>query len=608
VTPVGAVDLVAFGGLLVALFCIVTARRRRIPRDARLLLIGIAAASLLHATSNVLEWTGVTPILDPFEDYFQIVEPLLWFFFAYSFIHFTETGELRESKERYRALYEDLPDAAFLADARTGSILSANRAAARLLGRPLRDLIGMHQSELHPPELADESRRIFAEQCERNIGGASPQSTTHVVLRSDGQRVPVEIRARLVSLSGRPALQGVFRDVSAYREAAALLEKEKEQAQMYLDVAGVAFVALTVDGRISLINPRGLKILGYDREDELLGRDWFEMCIPRESRDLVRAVFEQLMAGEIEPSEHNENAVVTRSGEQRMIAWHNTVLRDRQGSIIGTLSSGEDITDQRRAERERNDIEGQLRQVQKLESIGTLASGVAHEINNPLTGIINYAQLIHDRTDNEKERTYAQGIIDEGNRVARIVRNLLSFSRQEDELPSYADVKDLITSTLSLIGAILRKDQVRVITDISSDLPILKCRAHQIEQVLLNLLTNARDALNERYPEYDSDKVVRLTAAAEKREGDPWVVITVEDHGAGMPADVRERVFDPFFSTKPREKGTGLGLSVSYGLIREHGGRLLVESEPNAYTRVSMELPVDGPSTPSVQHPAAKER
>ena len=149
-TFIGIIDMVTFLSLLVAASIIVSARRRSVPRDMLLLLLGIVAASLLHATSNVLEWSGVTAVLDPFEDYFQIVEPLLWFFVAHSVVRFQETERVRESEERYRALYEDLPDAVFLADSETGVIVSANRAATRLLDRPLKDIVGMHQSDLHP--------------------------------------------------------------------------------------------------------------------------------------------------------------------------------------------------------------------------------------------------------------------------------------------------------------------------------------------------------------------------------------------------------------------------------------------------------------------------
>jgi len=276
-----------------------------------------------------------------------------------------------------------------------------------------------------------------------------------------------------------------------------------------------------------------------------------------------------------------------------MIAWHNTILTDAAGTITGTLSSGEDITEHRRAEQVRMELESQLRQTQKLESVGTLASGVAHEINNPLTGIINYAQLIHDRIEDPTLREYAEGIVEEGNRVANIVKSLLAFSRQENERHSPAIMSDIVYATLSLIGSVLRKDQIQLTVELSPDLPLLKCRSQQIQQVLLNLLTNARDALNERYPEYDENKILRVTVDALEQDGQPWIRTIVEDHGCGIPANIVERIFDPFFSTKAREKGTGLGLSISYGLVREHHGRLLVESEPNAYTRFIMELLIE---------------
>jgi len=234
-----------------------------------------------------------------------------------------------------------------------------------------------------------------------------------------------------------------------------------------------------------------------------------------------------------------------------------------------------------------------LRQGQKLESIGTLASGVAHEINNPLTGIINYAQLVHDRVTDSTLREFSQGIIDEGNRVATIVKSLLSFSRQENERHSPASLSDLLEATLSLIGSMLRKDQIQLELHVAPDLPMIKCRSQQIQQILLNLLTNARDALNERYPEFDENKILTIMIEPIENDRQRWVRTTVEDHGVGIPEQIVGRIFDPFFSTKPREKGTGLGLSISYGLVREHGGRLLVESDPNHYTRFIMELPVE---------------
>ncbi len=238
-------------------------------------------------------------------------------------------------------------------------------------------------------------------------------------------------------------------------------------------------------------------------------------------------------------------------------------------------------------------MEAQLRQSQKLESIGTLASGVAHEINNPLTGIINYAYLIRDGTSDAALMRFAEGIAREGERVAEIVKNLLSFSRHEKESHSPARIRDIVDETLSLVTAVLRKDQIRVEVDVPSDLPNVRCRSQQIQQVLMNLLTNARDALNARYPGFDEDKVVHVEAQNVSEGGKRWIRLTVEDHGSGISEGDIDRIFDPFFTTKPRDRGTGLGLSVSHGIVRDHGGSLSVESEPGAYTRFIVKLPVD---------------
>ncbi len=251
----------------------------------------------------------------------------------------------------------------------------------------------------------------------------------------------------------------------------------------------------------------------------------------------------------------------------------------------------------RRAEDEREHYRMQLIQSQKLESIGVLASGVAHEINNPIMGIMGYAQLIQDRwgAGDAELREFAAEIGKETDRVATIVKNLLSFARQDKETqccPTRAHA--IVEATLSLIRVVLRHDQIALEVNVPADLPAPICNSQQIQQVLMNLLTNARDALNQRYPGADADKLIRISAEFTRRnaEGLPRFRLTVEDHGAGIPEAVRARIFEPFFTTKPREKGTGLGLSISHGIVKEHGGELSVESEEGQWTRFHVDLPV----------------
>ncbi len=239
-------------------------------------------------------------------------------------------------------------------------------------------------------------------------------------------------------------------------------------------------------------------------------------------------------------------------------------------------------------------LEAHMRNQQKLESIGTLASGVAHEINNPINGVLNYGQIILDNYPNDEAlRDYANEIIRETNRVAIIVRNLLQFSRDEKQRHSYANIEDIINSTASLIRTIIQREQITLDIDIPRNLPQVKCRSQQIQQVIMNLLTNARDALNEKYKKFDANKLIQLSCEQFIKEDRNWIRVIVEDHGNGIPESIQDRILDPFFTTKSRDKGTGLGLSISYGIVEEHHGKLSLESKAGEYTKFYLDLPCD---------------
>ncbi|KIG15107.1 sensor histidine kinase [Enhygromyxa salina] len=248
----------------------------------------------------------------------------------------------------------------------------------------------------------------------------------------------------------------------------------------------------------------------------------------------------------------------------------------------------------------RKELEAQIRQQQRLDSLGTLASGVAHEINNPVQGILNYAELIQGRADDpETVREFSREITHESERVATIVRNLLAFSRQErDQEREAVSVIQLVQSTLSLIQAVIRKDYVRVVLDLPEGLPLVSCRSQQIQQIVMNLVANARDALNDRYAGFDENKLVEVSACTFQRDGRAWLRLTVGDRGTGIPEDVCARIFDPFFTTKGRDQGTGLGLAVSHGIALEHGGDLRVQSEVGVGTRFHLELPTVAAEVP----------
>jgi signal transduction histidine kinase len=248
-----------------------------------------------------------------------------------------------------------------------------------------------------------------------------------------------------------------------------------------------------------------------------------------------------------------------------------------------------DVTAQTQLARERGVWQAHIRHQQRLESIGTLASGVAHEINNPVQSIMNYAQLIARRTGVSDIATYAQEVLQEAQRVAAIVKGLLSFARQEGE--PYTDVhpRELVDSTLALVSALLRKDGIRVEQSLAMDLPAIRCHPQQIQQVLMNLIGNAREALNARYPGQDADKCLLLHGRAWRREGASFVRLTVEDHGIGIPQPALDKIFDPFWTSKSGGHA-GLGLAVAQGIVVEHGGAISVESEPGRLTRMHVDL------------------
>jgi PAS domain S-box-containing protein len=384
-----------------------------------------------------------------------------------------------------------------------------------------------------------------------------------------------------------------FMVISMDRTAQKLAEDALRNSYDYLDqiINSIGDPVFVKDEHFKfvLVNHALCQILGVDRE-ALLGTTGMEI-LPLDEMDHFLEVDRKVLSS----GEENlcEEVLTGSDGNVRTIMTRKTRYVDTHGVkfLVGVIR---DITESRQAEENSRILEAQLRQSQKLESIGTLASGVAHEINNPINGIMNYAQLILDDLGPEHAvSTYATEIGVETQRVATIVKNLLSFARHDDALMhSSARVCDIVAATQSLISAVMRRDQIHLEVSVPEDLPQVSCRSQQIQQVVMNLLTNARDALNAKYKGADENKRILVTAGLIDKDDRQWMRVTVEDHGAGIPDDVCERMFDPFYTTKPRDKGTGLGLSISHGILKDHGGDLTMETEIGKWTRFHIDLPL----------------
>lgn len=233
----------------------------------------------------------------------------------------------------------------------------------------------------------------------------------------------------------------------------------------------------------------------------------------------------------------------------------------------------------------------------QLAAIGELAAGVAHEVNNPITGIINFAQLLLDDSEkNSLQEELLTRIINEGERIASIIKNLLSFAREGNKENEPIDMIRVIEATLSLIEHQFKKDGIQISTDFSQDPCPIYGNFRQLQQIILNLLSNSRFALNERYPTTSPDKKILISCHPVITPGDrkTWIQTTIRDLGTGIPQGILERLFDPFFTTKPSGQGTGLGLSISFGIIQDHGGTIKVNSIMHQFTEMVIQIPTSG--------------
>ena len=252
------------------------------------------------------------------------------------------------------------------------------------------------------------------------------------------------------------------------------------------------------------------------------------------------------------------------------------------------IMSLRDLSIRKQLEADREEMQQQLYQTSKLASIGELSAGVAHEINNPLNGIINFAQLLKDeeRPRSEFEQQMIDGIIDEGERIAKIVRGLLTFARADTHEVSRAHFADCIKTSIALFGRQFEKDGITVEIDLEPNLPLVRADSSRLRQVVVNMISNAYHALKSRPAGTVEPKLFRITA---RRSGET-VRVEFYDNGPGIKHEHLGKVFDPFFTTRRETGGTGLGLSVSFGIIRDFGGTIKVESEEGKFTRFIIEL------------------
>lgn len=332
------------------------------------------------------------------------------------------------------------------------------------------------------------------------------------------------------------------------------------------------------------------------KPDEVAGKTDYDFY-PEKLAEKYRADDKKIMqSGQMEDIEEK----YIKDGQEFIIHTVKTPIRDENGDVVGILGIFGDITEKVVLQKEKIALQMEAVRSRHLASLGELAAGVAHEINNPITGIINCAQMLFNKSSKEsKERDIANRIIKEGNRIAQIVGSLLSFARSGTEEigeKSIINVGEILNETLILTEAQLQKDSIKTKLTIPEKLLVIFAQPYQIQQVFLNIISNARYALNEKYEGAHENKILEISIEQIVMNNCPYVKITFLDHGIGIPSGILDKVMDPFFTTKPRKVGTGLGLSISHSIIKENGGELMINSVEGKFTKVSIILPVKSPA------------
>lgn len=387
------------------------------------------------------------------------------------------------------------------------------------------------------------------------------QRTEHVFISFTVDAMVVTLLLRLVRRQQRQLRASEER----YR---ALFEQARD---------GIGVVRLN-DHRLVEANNKVCEILGRQQQD----------CVGQDIRELLKndQALLNTMLSDGHTSGESELTIQTGQRQSLPISVSFTPLTTEGEKVM--IMSLRDLSLRKRLEAEREEMQQQLYQSSKLASIGELSAGVAHEINNPLNGIINFAQLLKDEETprSEFEQQMLDGIIDEGGRIAQIVRGLLTFARADTHDLTRVHFADSLKTSIALFGRQFEKDGVAVEIDLEPDLPLVRADGSRLRQVVVNMISNAHHALKAKTSDSLEQKVFRISA---RRAGN-LVRVEFYDNGVGIKREHLNKVFDPFFTTRRDGGGTGLGLSVSFGIIRDFGGTISVESEEGKYTRFVIEL------------------
>jgi len=473
---------------------------------------------------------------------------------------------LQASERRYRELFEKVQEGVFVSTVE-GRFLDCNQAFLEMLGYESKEeLLKIYiPTDLY---VNPEDRKVLQERIERD---GYIKDWEVEFKRKDGSKITVLHTAHaLRDETGRiVGYEGMSVDITERKRLEKELRASNEFLRSLIESSPYGIIATDMKGNVVIFNKGAEELLGYKAE-EVIGKIHISELYPP---GIAKEVMKKLRSpdyGGVGKFTGSEFRVVNRWGEEIPIHLSAAMVY-RDGKEVATVGIFTDLRPKLAMERKLQETQMQLLQSEKLRSLGEMAAGVAHEINNPLGGILIYASLLmEDLPPDDPKRADLERIVQEATRCKEIVKSLLEFARQSSPEKEPTDVNRAITEGLLFLENQATFHNIEIIKELDPSLPPVIGNAGQLKQVFMNIMINAADAMN---------GCGTLTIRTRPSEDGDEVIIEFTDTGEGIPDDVLPRIFDPFFTTKEVGKGTGLGLSMSYGIVREHGGRIEVETE-----------------------------
>lgn len=476
-------------------------------------------------------------------------------------------SELEESEKKYRNLVEQSLQGLVIIQGFPPQIVFANPAFVQITGYEMGELLTLSSEEVqvmvHP-----QYRTVVWKRIRDCLDGKSPPPRYELrIIRKDKTVCQLEMFINRIEYHDNPAVQIGFVDITDSKLAEEAI-RESEAKYSALVENSMDGIIIIQEGVLKFVNNSSMNLTGYTI-DEMIGENFLKF-VAEDYREMVTKRYIDRMAGKSVPNIY-EIVLIRKDGDMFPVEL-NISLIDYKGKLAD-LVFVRDITERKRTEE-------QLIQSAKLAGIGTLASGIAHEINNPLAGIMGYAEIISDEKNLEMTRRYAKEIINNTERASHIVKWLSRYSRQAKSSDiSDVDLIEVMDSSLEAIKHSRKSDQIEIIKDYQR-IPTIKGNHSELQQVFMNLLSNAMGSL------VDGGKITLSTTMS-----DEFVEVKVYDNGVGISKENLKRIFEPFFTTKDTGRGSGLGLYVTSMIVRRHHGKIEVESEQRKGTTFTIKFP-----------------